>query len=544
MRDSARAALDLHLDQLGVLQALRTAFASGDAGLREQTQRVVTELVEAPLPEYVTLLLQDIEDVQERRTSAAWMMPSVERMMDRLMVWQALLRRVQLTAAVGEGEVLAELLAYTHRLLDRFLILRDTLQAVFACSPEKPQAELETFTHPAAVSLTDMTLNPGREMAITSGLRVLADRPLTGLVLNTPVGWAASDISLLDTTPGSPQKGVDEEEETFFVPSEPIGDTTGVFYGESGAAGGALKKVITGYTLPEDKSAITSETVTLQVSPPERVDHVALAWQDPEKRAKFDLDFKGAGRQTQPDGTPGAGGVWRDRRAGTIQFRVKGIKATPKEKPEGDTMIIASDGGPEIAKVQVVVVIPKAIDPDAARPNVFNGVVSGKNRVLGPTTSPGLYFDFLNEKILATVTVYQTDLTIIIVDQFGQPVKIYANKALIEEKKGGQWHNTNLKLKAAGTYIDPVGTIVYLDPVSTTDDSQPLQPQIAYWEGRTPAYEVSQFTETQDIPVWIRGHEILSKPEGTTPAIKGRQVSITPDASDPKKAKITIIWPK
>lgn len=390
-------------------------------------------------------------------------------------------------------------------------------------------------------ALTDATLSPLTvPVELPEGF-VLTTERLDGAQLN------ANDLGL---------EGVP------YVPSEPISDTTGVFYGESGESGGELKRVITGYTIPLNESTITSETVTLHVDPPDRVDHVVLRWNDPEDRATFDLDFKGTGVQTNVNGVKAPGGIWRDSSAGTIQFRVKGKNATPKDTPDGDTAIIAWDGSRKLAKVHVVVVIPHAIDPDPKRPEVFEGVVSGKNRAAGPTTSPGYYAGDFADGVLAYVTFYGVEVPIQVVDQFSQPATLYAGKATIEEKMGGVWLNINQPLRPDGSYIDPTGAYGE-EPLGpdgkpqnfTTTDEKPLEPQVTEWErdgAHNPYYKVTDIhgfaggvlKAVQELSVRVGGHEILPKPEGSGAAIQKREVRIEAVPGDPKKAKITITWPK
>jgi len=98
--------------------------------------------------------------------------------------------------------------------------------------------------------------------------------------------------------------------------------------------------VVTGYSLPVNKSTVAKE-ITATVTPKDMVNKVTfvMAGDDPT-RAKFKV-------------------TKTDKAKGIITIKVFGQKATPKDKPGGDTILHAKIEGKVKAVTNVVVVVPK-----------------------------------------------------------------------------------------------------------------------------------------------------------------------------------------
>lgn len=327
-----------------------------------------------------------------------------------------------------------------------------------------------------AVYLTDLTLDVSGVAHMTTGLFALSRSSLAPFVNNTLACWQ---------------------------------DTGGAV-----AAQFTSTRIVTGYTMPQDKSTIESKEEVLTIKPEKLAD-------------KVQLRIGGQNRATIRI-------IKVDPKAGTVTFRVKGALATPANKRDGDTTVEAVVGGAVVAKTNLVVVIPKAI----AKPHpTFNGTIKPVNRSLSTATSPALKPSQVAASDVGRVTVYITELTIAVNDQFGDRLdSIYKGAPVSEDGEA-----INQSMSDKGTYKDPVGPMAwpnkppYVIPSQVPDPAKPGQtkpnPAIeAFLKGpKLPPPNKTKFPP-QNVPVEVGGHSL-------NPAIVNRVVEFTP----PDKLKIT--WP-
>ena len=272
--------------------------------------------------------------------------------------------------------------------------------------------------------------------------------------------------------------------------------------------------IVTGFTVPEDRSTIESKEETLTIKP--------------ERLARW-VRFRIGVALTPPYEIRATHRIINvDPDAGTVTFRVKGKSATPASEPTGDTFIEAFVGAYMVARARVVVVIPKAI----ATPHpTFNGQVNGVNMALSASSKPpidpaGLGLAKLQPGHVAIVTAYFRTLTITVNDQFGDKLDaIYAGAPVTE---GG--NPINQQMTAAGTYDDPVGAQSLALNAQVPEDEQRYWLQVA----RVLSPETDQ---TTNIPVEVGGHSL-------DPAIVNRRVQFTHLPGPPvPRGNLTITWP-
>jgi len=266
-------------------------------------------------------------------------------------------------------------------------------------------------------------------------------------------------------------------------------------------------QVKTGYTLPVAQSTIMSEDVTLTINPPAAAANVTLV-------------IVGTNRAT----------VENIRRGpGTITFNVKGTSATPENMPNGDTFVVAREGNRELARANVIVVIPKGIGTPHP---TFNGVVTGRNIIMDGSTSPA-FFRPLNPGQVKLATVYQTILNVPVDDQFGARLdRIYAGTAVTEQ----QGFAINQDMQADGTYRDPVGLVLTRGgtvPGENPPGTPSPQVQTHLAAGPIPPRNLN---ETQAKLVQVGGHSL-------NPDVRNRTVAVTPSPGANNRAQIEITWP-
>jgi len=257
----------------------------------------------------------------------------------------------------------------------------------------------------------------------------------------------------------------------------------------------------TGFTNPPRRSNIAVKG-TLECDPPATVADVTLGLIGPP-RVKIEI-------------------LRRDPAAGLLTFQLKGLTATPKLNPEGDTTLVARVDGKDCAEAQVVVVIPKAIHKPYPQKN---GPVTPKNMWVSVDTSPAL-FDVPRGQVLL-ITAYFHTLIVTVEDQFGDILdELYEDAPVeefivVEELFERAWHRINQSLSAAGTYLDPVGFPARGPQVPRRDRS------VLQW-ARQPLIPLAPGGQRQSLPVKVGGHFV-----GT----------IVRDVIETPPANIQVIWP-
>jgi hypothetical protein len=231
-----------------------------------------------------------------------------------------------------------------------------------------------------------------------------------------------------------------------------------------------------------------SKTVTFTVEPKEMVTEV-----EPDVQGKARVEIK--------DKTV-------DENAGTIKFKVTGIKDQENTTSEPDTWIRAMLGESVCAEVPVIVVVPKAIQtPHPEVPDGEGSEVTGENKGLNPCTSPAFIDPRINnDSKVALVTIYGHDLQITIVDQFGDPLdELYEGAEVSEKTKAsGGFFYINQQLDANGTYTDPVGFIPPKRPLVVNANST----EHDQWENQDPPAPFGVDKDNQNIQLRVGGHPI------------------------------------
>jgi len=213
--------------------------------------------------------------------------------------------------------------------------------------------------------------------------------------------------------------------------------------------------VITGYLIGADgKPAPLPNPVKVRaiVSDPDAAGNIALEPAGPGKdRIKL----------SQEQLTKGISG-----KLDTVTANVIGLSETPVPpagQAPGDTTIVAKDGNDVKASVNVIVVVPTSI-----KANHVVQRVKGKDMGLNSDTSPARLYvpkDANGKTQVDLVTVYVTNVTMTVLDQFGDPLnRIYASAPVDElftgPDKKPTWVSINQKMTTAGTYSDPVGPLI------------------------------------------------------------------------------------
>jgi hypothetical protein len=201
-----------------------------------------------------------------------------------------------------------------------------------------------------------------------------------------------------------------------------------------------------------------------------------------------------------------------------INFNVVG---NTKSMNAGDSSITATISGGGTSSASVSVVVPGSI----GTPHDTTGIVVRKNMVADDTTSPPSIGTPAGQ--VALVTLYARNLTITVLDQFGDSLNTYAS-AKVEEYSDalGRWVNINSPLNGSGAYTDPVGVGIFYQNVpagSQQAQNWPSQPLLLM--PPNPPF-------TQTFRVRVDGFELTP-----SPAISNRTVTTTPPDS------VTISWP-
>ncbi len=244
-----------------------------------------------------------------------------------------------------------------------------------------------------------------------------------------------------------------------------------------------------------------------------------------------DITFRlaGAGAERVRLGNP------RDLPPGTLRFAVTGLEATPADQESGDTTIEAVLNGKVCGQMQAIVVIPTSIqrpfDEEDGPPTLTGNLLAHRR------TRPA--FPDLRPNEVARITLYGHNLTITVVDQFGDPLDELYEREMVREslsnpdEETATWFNINQFLDAEGRYTDPVGGYGRMWP--NLDRIHPLHKHLrdAWKAGPPPSAPFPVGNFGQDIRVQVAGHELTP-----IPAISGRRVSLTTPPN-----QVEIIWP-
>lgn len=257
-------------------------------------------------------------------------------------------------------------------------------------------------------------------------------------------------------------------------------------------------KIVTGFTDPPEQLNIAVEAIA-QVEPASAVEQVEISVGGPVPGRVEIVDlFKVVN--------------------GEIHFRVKGKTATPSDKPQGDTAIVAKVNGVVCAQAPAIVVIPKTLTPISA-----NGPVQGVNQAADKTTSPA-YAGPLADGAVHLWTYYVHWLLIVVSDQFGNTLAPCYDGAQVAEALGEV--AINQQIRGVGTYLDPVGVVYHRQPKSNFQWDDP----IAQGWPNEPPIPLANSDHTQNIPVYVGGHAL-------TPGIVNRRVITTAGTNN-----VQIIW--
>jgi hypothetical protein len=232
---------------------------------------------------------------------------------------------------------------------------------------------------------------------------------------------------------------------------------------------------------------------------------------------------------------------------GRVEFEVGGKEATPKEHKEGDASVVAwyvnPESGDELevsggdCSTPVVVVIPRAIKephPDASGP------IKGENRILGPDSTPTMFDCSENRVMLATVYIHE--ISVEVVDQFGDLLDPLYNGQGVREQLDKVWHNIHQPINN-GVYTDPVGGGTFIlgsdgnpQEFRTSDD------KVKGWLNDA-LLSPTPGIYPQNLGVDVAHHVIWSKllPEYDRPAVKNRSVTVT--LIDAENAQVDVDWP-
>lgn len=165
----------------------------------------------------------------------------------------------------------------------------------------------------------------------------------------------------------------------------------------------------------------------------------------------------------------------RDAATGKITLWIKGTSATPTTQPNGDMKILAKKGTTTTGSAKVVVLHPRGFRkpvPGDLSTLQFKGAVLPINKGLGKETFP--VDTSAPDGKVSLVTIYATELTITVLDQFGEKIdKVYVSQPITEaEGKNIQEINGQVVatyaagepiiglLSGEGTYADPVGVAI------------------------------------------------------------------------------------
>ena len=209
---------------------------------------------------------------------------------------------------------------------------------------------------------------------------------------------------------------------------EPLSAGGGDGYGYACSVSFSPSPVKTGYCRPPAQSTI-HKSVTATVSP---------------KSITNEIDIVKTGATARID----IQNIVKDPGAGKITFDVYGRRATPRDKPEGDTTIQAKRNDTVCGQVQAIVVKPKRI-----RRHTQNtaGNVIPFNLAADGDTSPAHWG--VPEGYVQLNTYWMHWLTITVLDQFDNVLDgVYAGAAVAEDGRP-----INQAMAGDGTFQDPVG---------------------------------------------------------------------------------------
>jgi len=260
--------------------------------------------------------------------------------------------------------------------------------------------------------------------------------------------------------------------------------------------------VITGYTLPVDKSKI-KRSVAAQVTPADKAKKITISTSGADRITIKNLKVVG----------------------GNITFDVKGNSPTPADKPGGDTSIIAkyTPTDETVGEVKVIVKIPKQIGHPHPEPQ---GFVSPINLAYGRKSNPPNYNPPNGWVDLATL--WELTLNIPVNDQFDQGIDgtLYEGVTVAEDIP-----NIGVvsiaSLSGDGTYPDIVAVFVTsglrVKEKSAAAQAWPNQPTLPFPYG---------LTASANATVIVGGHTL-------SPSISNR----AGHASFTEQNYIQVVWP-
>lgn len=245
---------------------------------------------------------------------------------------------------------------------------------------------------------------------------------------------------------------------------------------------GMPSEIVTGYTIPVSDSTI-GPTITVEVEPPDMA-------------SLIDYEFDGEERAEIVDWSYDIG-------TGQISFKVKGCSTTPPDEEDGDTMLNLTYEGEVITFAPVIVVVPTTIGSPHPQPN---SDVTPQNLVMDPSSTPPK--SDLGPDQVYLCTAWMQELTIPVVDQFGDSLSDLYDGQPVEENRGSGWNPINQNV-SGGSYTDFVGLLWSRLGQSVFTVTDPPDPIVTNWPSATPPNSPNiPSTLTEEVGVKIGGHEL------------------------------------